>query len=196
MDMEPVRITDADRERAAGLLQRACGEGRLTLEEFSVRVGAVWAADTAAELAVTTADLAPAPPVGGNETVERITNVFGENRRHGRWKAPRKLRVRNVFGSVHIDLCEAVTTGLDVLEITGVSVFGEVKVYVPEGVEVETSGAIVFASRSTRLAPVPRLAGTPVVRVHINSWFSEVQVRSRGPASSSPLARWARQFLE
>jgi hypothetical protein len=39
-----VPIGDPDRERAADLLERACGEGRLTLEEFRVRVGALWPA--------------------------------------------------------------------------------------------------------------------------------------------------------
>ena len=38
-------MTDADRQAAADLLQDAAGDGRLTLAEFSDRVGAVWAAD-------------------------------------------------------------------------------------------------------------------------------------------------------
>jgi hypothetical protein len=133
-----LRITDADRERAATLLERACGEGRLTLEEFSVRVGAVWAADDAHELARTTADLAPTPTVGTHQTVERIVTVFSGNRRHGRWRLARRMRVTNVFGETELDLREAVL-GPDALaaqevEITGKCVFGAVRVLVPEGV--------------------------------------------------------------
>jgi hypothetical protein len=191
--VEPARIGDADRERAAELLQRACGEGRLTLEEFSVRVGAVWAADTDAEIVHATAGLAMVPAVG-TQTVEKVVNVFGENKRTGRWRLPNLLRVVNVFGSCELDLREALT-GSEVVEIAGTCVFGEVKVIVPEGVEVELHGAAVFAARSTKLAAVPRLAGTPTVRVRINTYFGEVQVRSRGPASGSPLARWARDFF-
>jgi hypothetical protein len=56
--------SDHERERAAELLQRACGDGRLTLEEFSARVGAVWAAGSTQEIERATAGLAPTPIVG------------------------------------------------------------------------------------------------------------------------------------
>jgi hypothetical protein len=191
--IEPMRVNDADRQRAAELLQYACGEGRLTLEEFSVRVGAVWAADTDAEIAHATTGLAQAPALG-TQTVEKVVSVFGEHKRVGRWRLPGLLRVVNVFGSCELDLREALT-GSDTVEIIGTCVFGEVKVIVPEGVEVELQGMAVFASRSMKLAAVPRLAGTPTVHVRINAYFGEVQVRSRGPASGSPLARWARELF-
>jgi hypothetical protein len=189
-----VPIGDPDRERAADLLQRACGEGRLTLEEFSVRVGAVWAADSAAELEKATDGLAPAPLVGTGQVIEKITCVFGENKRVGRWRLPRALRVLTVFGETELDLRE-VQTDADVVEITGRCVFGSVKVIVPEGVEVDLAGSALFASRDVKLAPVPRLAGTPLVRVTMSTYFGEVTVRSKGPNSGSPLARWARDFF-
>jgi len=186
-----VPIADLDRERAAELLQHACGDGRLTLEEFSVRVGAVWAADSSGELRRATADLAPAPVVGSSRTVEKVTCVFSENKRIGRWRMPRLLRVLTVFGESELDLREA-QTDAEVVEITGQCLFGSVKVIVPEGVEVDLAGAAVFSSKALRLAPVPRLAGTPLVRVAINVYFGEIQVRSQGPNSGSALARWAR----
>jgi hypothetical protein len=189
-----VPIGDPDRERAADLLQRACGDGRLTLEEFSVRVGAVWAADSAAELEKATSGLAVAPPVGTGRVVEKITCVFGENKRTGRWRMFRALRVVTVFGETELDLRE-VQTDSDVMEITGRCVFGSVKVIVPEGVEVDLAGSAVFASRKVQLAPVPRLAGTPLVRITMNTYFGEVTVRSKGPNSGSALARWARDFF-
>ena len=191
-------ITDQHRELAAGVLERACGEGRLTLEEFSVRVGAVWAADTEADLARATEGLrVPAPtPVVGEQLVERVVNVFGESRRLGRWRLPRRVRVLNVFGSAHLDLREAIlgTEALaeHVVTIEGTCWFGEVTVLVPEGVEVEMTGACVFGSRQARLAPVPRLAGTPVVQVRLSVVFGEVSVRSAGPGTGSALARFPR----
>ena len=196
MDLEPVPapIGDADRERAADLLQRATGEGRLTLEEFTVRVGAVWAADTGAELAHATAGLAPVAAVGTGAPVEKIVNIFGENTRVGRWRLHGPLKILNVFGSTELDLREALTDA-ETVEITGTCVFGELKVIVPEGVEVELGGSAVFASRNMRLAPVPRLPGTPIVRVQVHAVFSEVQVRSRGPNSKSALARWSEQVF-
>jgi hypothetical protein len=189
-----VRISDVDRERAAEVLQRACGQGRMTLEEFSLRVGAVWAADTSAELEQVTSGLAEPPPVGQSQVVEKIVNVFGESKRHGRWRLPARMRLTNVFGSTELDLREA-AVGPDamaeqVVRIEGYCVFGELKVIVPEGVEAELSGSCVFGSRSIRLAPVQRLAGTPVIQVHVNVLFGEIQVRSRGPQSESPFVRW------
>lgn len=57
----PVRIGDADRERAAERIRGAMTEGRLTLEEADERQAAAYAARFAPELAELTADL-PAPP--------------------------------------------------------------------------------------------------------------------------------------
>lgn len=182
-----VRISDVEREQAALLLQRACGEGRLTLEEFSLRVGAVWAADTSGDLADATAGLTAPMVVSGVASEERIVNVFGESKRAGRWRLRGALRLTNVFGAAELDLRAAVldSEALDAhaVTITGKNVFGEVKVIVPEGVEVELTGSCVFGARGMELAAVPRLAGTPLVRVHINTYFGELKVYSRGPKS-------------
>src|SRR5256886_15630716 len=108
MAMEPqppvVRISDVERQRAAELLQHACGEGRLNLEEFSLRLGAVWAADTSAELEHAVADLAPVPTVGGLIIEEKIVTVFSESKRRGRWRLRAKLREGNAFGATELDL--------------------------------------------------------------------------------------------
>jgi len=56
-----MRASDADRQRVVGVLQRHTEAGRLTLEEFSERVGAAYAARTLADLAALVADL-PAEP--------------------------------------------------------------------------------------------------------------------------------------
>jgi hypothetical protein len=57
------RASDADRERVVSLLREQVGEGRLTLEEFSERSGAAYAARTVGELDVLTRDLpVPASP--------------------------------------------------------------------------------------------------------------------------------------
>ena len=161
------------------MLQRACGDGRLTLEEFGVRVGAVWAAETHDELVRATADLAPAPVVGSSVTVERVVTVFSEHKRRGRWRmrTPR-LSVRTVFGSTELDL-RGVILDQSVIEIVGGSYFGEIKVIVPEGVEVELTGAAIFSSRNMHLAPVARVPGTPEVRVRLQTWFSSVEVISK-----------------
>jgi hypothetical protein len=63
---------------------------------------------------------------------------------------------------------------------------------VPEGVEVDVSGSVIFGTRDLKLAPVPRLAGTPLVRVDVSVYFGSVIVKSKGPQSGSPLEQWVR----
>ncbi|MCW2143690.1 Cell wall-active antibiotics response 4TMS YvqF [Actinoplanes cyaneus] len=177
----PAPVNDGDRERVAELLQRACGEGRLTLEEFSVRVGAVWAAETDAELAHAADGLPAQPIVGSSNTVDKILTVFSQTTRRGRWRVrDRTVRANTVFGATELDL-RAVLTSSDVIEITGRTFFGELKVIVPEGVEVDLSGLSAFSSREMKLAPVPRVPGTPEVRIHVTAWFASVEVISRPP---------------
>jgi hypothetical protein len=52
MDSEPhdIRASDADRQKVVDLLRRHTRDGRLTLDEFSDRVGEVYAARTMGEL--------------------------------------------------------------------------------------------------------------------------------------------------
>ena len=58
-----LRASDADRQRVVAVLERHTSAGRLTLDEFSDRVGAVYAAATIGELALVTRDLpVEAPP--------------------------------------------------------------------------------------------------------------------------------------
>jgi hypothetical protein len=52
-----IRASDDDRQRVVELLQRHTEVGRLSLDEFSDRVGDVWAARTLGDLAAVTSDL-------------------------------------------------------------------------------------------------------------------------------------------
>jgi hypothetical protein len=172
--------------RVAEALQRACGDGRISLDEFTVRVGDAWAADTDVELAKATGGLAPAPTVGTTQVVGRVLSIFSAGERRGPWRLRSgHLRMVTVFGSSAVDLREA-RSDSDVIEITGVCVFGTVDLTVPEGVEVEISGAAVFASREVDPRRVPRVPGTPVLRIGINTVFGRLHVHSREPLGSLP----------
>lgn len=60
VDVE-LRASDDDRNRVVAALHQHTAAGRLTLDEFSDRVGAVWTARTLGDLAALTRDL-PALP--------------------------------------------------------------------------------------------------------------------------------------
>ncbi|MGH3785806.1 MAG: DUF1707 SHOCT-like domain-containing protein [Pseudonocardiaceae bacterium] len=51
-DVEPhdLRVSDAEREHVGELLQRAVGQGRITVDEFTERMDAAMAARTRGEL--------------------------------------------------------------------------------------------------------------------------------------------------
>jgi hypothetical protein len=62
--MDTLRISDADREAAMGLLSEQYAEGRLTKDEFDERSDAVWSARTRGDLAPVFVDLpVPSPAV-------------------------------------------------------------------------------------------------------------------------------------
>ena len=48
------------------------------------------------------------------------------------------------------------------VDISAATLFGNLTVDVPEGVEVELTGFDVLGDRELRLAPVPRRPGTPL----------------------------------
>lgn len=193
-------VTDRDREDAVELLQRACGEGRMTLEEFSTRAGAVWAADTRTELDEVTAGLTAPPPVGTSQPAERVSAVFGEHKQRGRWRLPRRLSVRSIFGSAKLDLREAMIdadAAQDrIVDIEVRVVFGEAKLTVPEGVEVEMIGTAMFGTRHLQLAAVPRRQGTPLLRIHTRVAFGELQIRSAPPGATGKFGRWLHDMID
>jgi hypothetical protein len=184
-----VRASDADREAVVARLQTALGEGRIDLDEFGQRAGAAYAAVTTAELGLLLADLPSAAghpaEIVGTRTPEELRSVFGDIRVAGGAAAPR--RAGTVFGDVRIDL-RGLRTDADRVELQLSTVFGDVDVIVGEGVDAELHGWTLFGDRRTELAPVQRLAGTPLVVVHARAVFGDLRVRSLAPGESP--SRW------
>ncbi len=130
-----VRASDAERERAVAALREHCAEGRLDLEEFSSRVGEVYSARTSGELEKALRELPPlAAPM--RRRPKRLTlAVFGDFERKGRWRVPRRTFVLSTFSDVDVDLRHAVVEK-PIATVGVFALFGNVDVYVPEGVEV------------------------------------------------------------
>ena len=130
---------------------------------------------------VTTADLAPTPLVGTAQPVDRMVTVLSESKRRGRWRLRgHALRATTVLGNLELDLRE-VLTDAQVIEVTGSCWFSDVKVIVPEGVEVDLIGSNVLSSRELNLSPVPRVPGTPLIRVELDLRCSSLKVISHRP---------------
>jgi hypothetical protein len=152
-----LRASDADRDRAASVLNEALAEGRLTAEEHSERLDSIYSAKTQADLVplledlpATEASAAPATTAGG--AVERphhggpIVAIFGGAARKGRWRVPPVSTVVTVFGGADLDLRDAILPGREVT-IRAVSVFGGMSVTVPPEMRVVDSGVAIFGGR-------------------------------------------------
>ncbi len=184
-----VRASDADREAVVTRLQTAVGEGRIDLDEFGQRADAAYAAVTRAELDLLIADRpADAPPpveIVGARSPEEVSSVFGDITLTVTSSPPQ--RVGTVFGDLRIDL-RGLRTRADRIELYLSTVFGDIDVIVAEGVDAELRGRTVLGNRKVELAPVQRLAGTPLVVVHAKAIFGDLRLRSLAPGDSP--SRW------
>ncbi|GHE04409.1 DUF1707 SHOCT-like domain-containing protein [Streptomyces alanosinicus] len=157
-----LRASDADRDRVADILREALAEGRLTADEHAERVEAVLHAKTVGELDVFVRDLPaahrgsagpactpipprPAPGEIPPEADANVVAVFSSAVRRGRWRAGRRLHAYSVFGSVEIDLSEAIFEYQQVV-IKAVSVFGDIQIRVPENVSLRGTGGGVLGN--------------------------------------------------
>lgn len=177
-DAPGIRASDAERDQAIDRLRDAAGEGRLTLEELTDRIGVAAGARTRGELARLTDDLpagapggAPAPAAGA------IQSVFGDVRRAGRWQVPASSRWGTVFGDVVLDLREASVEAPEVA-IEASSVFGDVDLLVPEGVAVEVRSRTFFGDVRQEVGDTAA-PGAPRVLLTGGTFFGDVRVRTR-----------------
>jgi hypothetical protein len=170
-----VRASDAEREATVTRLNSAVGEGRLTLDEFSTRLGSAYDATTRGELEPLVADLPAEQPhaaaPAGNQW--HVTPIGGM-RRGGAWRVPPSTIAVTLIGGADLDLRGA-ELDAPVVSITKVSLIGGVDVKVPPGVRVEVSGFSLLGGRRIDDAPAP--PGAPTLRIRAFSAIGGVRVR-------------------
>ncbi|MFF9201653.1 DUF1707 domain-containing protein [Streptomyces sp. NPDC014986] len=187
-----LRASDADRDRTADLLREALAEGRLTADEHAERVEGVLAARTVGELEVFVRDLpaahrrraapvsVPGRPGAGAiplDPDDNVVAVFGAASRKGRRRTGRRIHAYAVFGSVEIDLSEALFDHQQVV-IKAFAVFGSVEIRVPENVSLRGMGGGVLGSFETDTLDATD-AEAPVV--YVDGWavLGSVEARAR-----------------
>lgn len=185
-----VRASDAERDAVVGRLNRAVGEGRLTMDEFSGRLELAYAARTRGDLDPLLRDLpadsggvVPAATSGtavvsgsgqGSDTRWNISPIGGIRHR-GHWRVPRHTVAIGILGGVDVDLGEAELAAPEVM-ITKVSIIGGVSVRVPPGVRVEVSNFSILGGRNINLGG-PLAPNAPVLRIRSFSIIGGVNVR-------------------
>jgi len=184
-----LRASDADRDRAASVLNEALAEGRLTPEEHSQRLDSIYAAKTHADLVPALEDLpavadstSPAPAAGSGLATQhdsRIIAVFGGATRKGAWRVPPTIEVVTVFGGADIDLRDAILPGREITMRT-VSVFGGVSITVPPEMRVIDSGVAICGGRDIAGDLAESAApDSPVLRLQGACVFGGVSVKHK-----------------
>jgi Domain of unknown function (DUF1707)/Cell wall-active antibiotics response 4TMS YvqF len=176
-----LRASDAERDSAASVISNAMAEGRLTAEEHSDRLDAIYSAKTHADIAPLLDDLpgrsaAVAPASTGAAVASarrgsRIVAVFGGASRKGSWHPEPLMEVVTVFGGADLDFRDAVLPGKEVT-IKAICVLGGLDVIVPPEMRVINScvaimgGFDVTGDGAESLqpdAPVLHITGTCVM---------------------------------
>ncbi|MBC2868249.1 DUF1707 SHOCT-like domain-containing protein [Streptomyces mexicanus] len=185
-----LRASDADRDRIADILRDALAEGRLTAEEHAERVEGVLNAKTVGELEVFIRDLPaahqgrpgpayasvpPRPQAGPVQAEDTVVAVFSAAGRRGRWRAGQRVHAYSVFGSVEIDLSEAIFEYQQVV-IKAVSVFGDVQIRVPENVTLRGTGGGVLGNFEVETADS---ADPDAPVVYVDGWAVLGNVEAR-----------------
>lgn len=184
-----VGVSDVERDEVARRLAGAVGEGRLTLDEFTQRVNAVYEAKARDELEALTADIPAGPPAPeiadpGEHTGKRRWKVavLGGSDYRGRWRVPAKSGYFAMLGGSMVDLRDALLDTHEI-EITLVSFLGGSEVIVPRGVRVEVDATNVLAGDKIKVDEEATLPNSPIVRIRSYSFLAGNDVRH-------PKKRW------
>jgi hypothetical protein len=186
-----LRASDADRDRAASVINNALAEGRLTAEEHSDRLDAIYAAKTHGELVPVLDDLpaagtAPAPfPTSARTQVtpagrgSRIVAIFGGASRKGVWHPEPHMQIVTVFGGAELDFRQAVLPGQEVT-VHATTVLGGLEIVVPPEMRVIDNGVAILGGREVAGdSPESAAEGAPVLRIEGTCVLGGVEVKRK-----------------
>ncbi len=189
-----MRVADADRDRTVATLREHVVAGRLTLDEFSDRVGRALDATTRGDLIAVMADLpATSEPAGAGPAPARRRRrwhvaVLSGHETKGRWRISGKTNAVAIMGGCDMDLRRAEIDGPEVV-ITAFAFWGGIKIVVPEGFDVDLVGLSVMGGRSLKLRDVPIVPGSPRIVVRGFAVMGGIDVRSRSSRSGRKTAK-------
>ena len=172
------RVSDAEREHAVAQLREHLLAGRLTIGEFSERVELAYGARVGEELARAAQDLPETgnlPAVRSRRKPTRVTAAFfGHVARRGRLRLRRRTFAGGAFSDVDLDLRDAQLESPQASVNVAVA-FGNVDVYVPEGITVSVGGLALFGHRRDWGRELDR-PDAPVINIRAVSLFGTVDV--------------------
>lgn len=180
-----LRISDADRAAVGRLLERAVGQGMLSLDEYTERVDAVLAARTRRDLDVVIADLPlnaqPAPQP------QEVRSWMSSITRRGQWTVPPRLRLVTRMCSTTLDFTSAVLQH-PVVHIDVDDYFGSIELILPDGATADVDGVANLAASTT----VNVTGSPPSHRLHV---VVTGRVRFGSLTARHPFGTRLRRFL-
>lgn len=176
MEARDLRVSDAEREHVGELLQRAVGQGMLSLGEFTERMDTALASKTRGELNSVLADLpgmqiaeehrpspkpfaAPTPQQTPRRVVQEhwghgggasdtLRGTMSTVTRKGPWNVPANLRLSTRMSTVTLDFTQAVMS-TQVVEIHVDDYCSTVTLIVPTEATVDLNGVDTVAGSAT-----------------------------------------------
>ncbi|MCK0090665.1 DUF1707 domain-containing protein [Rhodococcus sp. HNM0563] len=213
MDPKDLRVSDAEREHVGELLQRAVGQGMLSLGEFTERMDTVLAAKTRGDLNQVLVDLpgiqmrpelqqqpqfpparayepqvaavTPSMYPAGTGTV--LKGRMSTIARKGRWEVPPVLQLDTVASSVSLDFTEAVMQ-TQVVRIEISDYLSSISIVVPMEATADINGLEAMASSATSKVG----AGAPYGPLHL---VVTGKMRAGSLTVAHPMGARLRKFL-
>ncbi|MFY2789047.1 DUF1707 domain-containing protein [Rhodococcus sp. KRD162] len=172
MEARDLRVSDAEREHVGQLLQRAVGQGMLSLGEFTERMDTALASKTRGELNSVLADLpgmqiaeqhrpsvkpvAEPPPRRvvqehwghGGGSSDTLRGTMSTIARKGKWNVPPSLRLSTRMSTVTLDFTQAVMS-TQVVEIHVDDYCSTVTLIVPTEATVDLNAVDTVAGSAT-----------------------------------------------
>ncbi len=201
-----LRASDADRDSAAAVINNALAEGRLTPEEHSERLDAIFSAKTHAELVPLLDDLPAARglrqelasprPTGADLDLarpsrrgSRMIAIFSGVSRKGVWHPEPVMSVLAVFGGAELDFRDAVLPGREIV-LDATVVLGGIEIIVPPEMLVVDNGSAILGGREIA-GNVAEAAGpdAPVLRIEGACVLGGVEVQRKARKVPKALRR-------
>ncbi len=181
------------REETIDQLTLNYSHGEISLEAFERRLDQALDAETNEALLPLTADLdlevdaafmeekkrqfGFMTDAGGVTTEPKILSIFGRTLRQGSWNVPEKMRVVNSFADTILDFDEAKFTSMTIrIKIT--SVFGGIKIYIPEGINVVTNVSCIMAGVNDNASGGDN-ANKPTIILDGFIFCSDIKIKSK-----------------
>lgn len=141
-----------------------------------------------AEAAALTSYVPPATFVTAASSV-RLSAIFSETQREGRWTVPRMLELKVICGGMKLDLRDA-DFASDVIEMELDVMFGSILLTLPAGTQVENECTTIFGGTKHKVSPALGVEHNGlVVRLTGELKFGEVKIRERLPSDLLPPQR-------